>query len=127
MRRFALALVFVASFAWLALPARASSPRYRCVSGERIEEGSSTVGHYRTSGSGVGIEKGSSTVGWVKRRGDRWAIETFGGSTLGWLVDGRIETPGGSTRTTVDTARRLADCSDEVAAGIWVLQQDGRF
>lgn len=105
-------------------PARAAE--YVC-RGERIERGSSTWGYARSAGSDLRIEKGSSSIGWARSRGSRWAIETFGGSTLGWLTGSRIERPNGSTWASLDDAKRFADCPDTVAAALWVLHASGRM
>lgn len=100
---------------------------YKC-KGERIEKGSSTWGYARHSGSDYRIEKGSSSIGWAKKRSSKWAIETFGGSTLGWLVGSRIEKPNGSTWAQLSDAKRMVhDCSDAVAAALWVLNKHGKL
>ena len=81
---------------------------YKCVSGERIEKGSSTWGKA------------------VSANGD-WRIETSGGSTIGWLKGNHIESAGGSTRASLSDAKSLAACSDAVAAALWVLEHEGRL
>lgn len=123
-----IALAALASFALVALstPAQAGGT-YKC-KGERIEKGSSTWGYARKAGSDYRIEKGSSSVGWAKKRSSKWAIETFGGSTLGWLVGSRIEKPNGSTWAQLSEAKRMAEnCSDAVAAALWVLHERGKI
>lgn len=120
------ALLCIAAVA-LGLGATAhAGPTYTC-KGERIEKGSSTWGYARAAGSDYRIEKGSSSVGWARQRSDRWAIETFGGSTLGWLTGSRIEKSNGSTWAPVSEARDLADCPDPVAVALWVLTRTGRL
>jgi hypothetical protein len=115
-----LALVLVA-------PATAADrPTFSC-HGERIEKGQSTWGYARASGDQVRIETTSSSVGFAFDRGSRWAIESFGRSTLGWLANDRIEHPNGATWTTIDSARRFASCSDVVAASLWVLNENGKL
>lgn len=110
----------------LAAPALADG-EYKC-KGERIEKGSSTWGYARKSGSDYRIEKGSSSIGWAKQRSSKWAIETFGGSTLGWLVGSRIEKPNGSTWTQLSEATRMVhNCPNAVAAAMWVLKQHGKL
>lgn len=110
----------------LAAPAAAGG-ELKCV-GERIEKGSSTWGYARKSGSDYRIEKGSSSIGWAKQRGSKWAIETFGGSTLGWLVSDRIEKPNGSTWARLSDAKQLVErCPDAVAAALWVLKKSGKL
>ena len=110
----------------IAAPLHGDQPTFVC-RGERIEKGSSTWGYARPSGDDIRIETTSHSVGYVIDRGSRWAIESFGRSTLGWLSGERIERPSGSTWTGIDTARRFAACPDEVAAGLWVLRQAGRL
>jgi hypothetical protein len=95
--------------------------------GERIEKGQSTWGYARPSGDDIRIETTSESVGFAIDRGSRWALESFGRSTLGWLSGDRIERPNGETWTSIDTAREFAACRDEVAAGLWVLRQNGRI
>lgn len=110
----------------LASPATAS-PAYRC-KGERIERGSSTWGYARKSGTDFRIEKGSCSIGWAKRRGSKWSVETFAGSTLGWLSGDRIEKPNGSTWARMSDARRLLDGGpDPVAAALWILNEHGKL
>jgi hypothetical protein len=100
---------------------------YKCVSGERIEKGSSTWGKAVSANGDWRIEKGSSTVGWARKANGDWRIETAGGSTIGWLKGSRIESAGGSTRASLSDAKSLASCSDAVAAALWVLQHEGRL
>lgn len=107
-------------------PAAAERPTFTC-KGERIEKGTSTWGYARPVSSGYRIETTTSSVGWALDRGSRWAIESFGRSTLGWISGERIEKPNGSTWTELETARRFAECSDEVAAALWVLNESGRL
>lgn len=119
------------AFAILALVAltvpAAADGEYKC-KGERIEKGSSTWGYARASGSDYRIEKGMSSIGWAKSRGSKWAIETFGSTTLGWLVGSRIEKPNGSTWASLSDATRMVhDCPDAVAAALWVLNQHGKL
>ena len=110
----------------LAAPASADG-EYKC-KGERIEKGSWTWGYARASGSDYRIEKGSSSIGWAKKRSSKWAIETFGSTTLGWLVGSRIEKPNGSTWAQLSAAKRLVhNCPDAVAAALWVLNKHGKL
>lgn len=117
---------FTALVTLLALEGAASAADFVC-KGERIEKSGSTWGYARSAGSDHRIEKGSSSIGWARNRGSKWAVETFGGSTLGWLNGSRIEHFNGSTWASLDDARRLADCPDPVAAALWVLQATGRL
>lgn len=109
-------------------PASARSPELTCAA-ERIEQAHRTVGHAKRISAGWRIEKGNRTVGFVKRRGDRYAIESSSTATLGWLDGDAIEKPNLATWTRLDAVRRLVatSCTDPVAAGIWVLRQEGRF
>lgn len=106
--------------------AAAESPEFRCI-GERIERKGSTWGYARAAGSDLRVETTSESVGWARQAGSDWRIETFAGSTLGFLRGARIEKGNGETWTTLETARRLADCADPVAAALWVLRQAGKL
>lgn len=96
---------------------------FRCSSG-RVEKGSSTMYTYRASSSEIVIEKASFTRGKAVKRGTRWYVEVQG-STVGAFEKGRIDTPGGSTWAKVEEARRTFDCTDDVAATLWILKQKG--
>lgn len=119
---FRLALGTTLALSITLLAAEASAAVYVC-KGERIEKNGSTWGYARSSGSDYRIEKGSSSIGWAKKAGSYWRIETFGGSTLGWLKGSRIEKPGGSTWASLDDAKKLAECSDPIAAALWILNE----
>lgn len=105
----------------------ARAPEFRVVSGERIEKSQSTWGYAKKSNDDLRIEKGSDSIAWVKKRNSKWAIETFGGSTLAWINGGRIEKYNGETWTDLATARKFVDGPDEVAAALWVLRQLGKI
>lgn len=111
----------------LAAPPAQAAATFRC-KGERIEKGAWTWGFARASGSDYRIEKGSSSIGWAKRRHAKWSLETFAGSTLGWLSGDRIEKPNGSTWASLRDARDLVEGGpDPVAAALWVLGQHGKL
>ena len=110
----------------LAAPAGADAPTFVCKD-QRIEKGQSTWGYARPRGEDVRLETTTQTVGYVIDRGSRFAIESAGQSTLGWLAGERIEHPNGATWEGIDAARRFAACPDPVAAGLWVLAQNGKI
>lgn len=123
-------LLVVASAAALlvaGLATSAAAADFKC-KGERIEKGSSTWGKAVSAGSDYRIEKGSSTIGWAKKRSSKWAIESSGSSTLGWLNGSRIEKTNSATWASLSDAQRMvADCPDAVAAALWVLQKSGKL
>ena len=105
----------------------ASAYEFQCRSGRIEKSNGSTWGAAQRSGSDIRIEKSGSTVGYVKRSGSDWRIEASNGSTIGYLKSGRIEKSNGSTWTDVGTAKSFADCKGPVAAGLWVLDKEGRL
>lgn len=119
--KFALICTFLLATASIAM-----ATTYKC-SGNRIEKGSSTWGYYRDISGGYRIEKGSSTIAYVVKRGSKWAIETSGRSTIGWLNGSRIEKSGGSSWAYLSDAKRFCDGPDAVAAAMWVLDELGKI
>jgi hypothetical protein len=125
MKRLGVVLVLVgACFVASSSPAVAAD--YQC-KGDRIEKSGSTWGYAKDSNGDYRIEKGGSSIGWAKKAGSDWRIETFGGSTLGWLKSGRIESAGGSTITSIDTAKSFCDCPEPIAAALYILNREGRL
>ena len=100
----------------------ASDPEFE-VEGERIERAGHSWGSVKPSGADFRIEKGSYSIAWLRKRGSKWAIETFSGRTLGWLNGDRIERTNGATWARMETARKLVEGPDNVAAALWVLRQ----
>lgn len=116
------ALSLMLSFA-APLPAAFGS-EYKC-SGDRVEKSGSTKYTVRSSGSDYTIEKSGSTVGKAVKRGSKYHVEVSG-STVATIENGRIE-KSGSSWGTVSEAQRTYDCSDIVAATLWVLDKAGKL
>ncbi len=97
---------------------------YKC-QGDRVEKSGSTKYTVRSSGSDITIEKGGSTVGKAVHRGSKYYVEVSG-STVATIENGKIE-KSGSSWSTVNEAQRTYDCTDIVAATLWVLDKAGKL
>jgi len=122
MNRITITAALILSLGTLSTSAFAAD--YRC-QGERVEKSGSTKYTVRTSGSDITIEKSGSTVGRAIQRGSKYYVEVSG-STVATIENGKIE-KSGSSWGTVSEAQRTYECSELVAATLWVLEKAGKL